>query len=531
MDFIGKRLGLACLIVSVVVTGLGVLRGRSVLEMFIWGVSLAIAAVPEALAAVVTGALAIGVQRAARRKAIVRRLPAVETLGCTTVICSDKTGTLTRNEMTARRAVTADGTVELTGVGYDPAGEILVDDEPSAPPEALRKLLNAAVLASDARLVSEDGRWRVAGDPTEGALLVASVKAGLDPAELVRRETRVHEIPFSSERRRMTTLHESGGTVVAYSKGAAEVILADCDRLLRGGEEVPLEEADRTRFLSLEREMAAQGLRVLALARRTGADAGDPERAMTFLGLVGLMDPPRAEAPAAVRTCRDAGITPIMITGDHPLTAEAIAAEIGLLDDRDVLSGAELAEMTDAELEEAVPRIGAYARVSPADKLRVVTAWQARGEVVAMTGDGVNDAPALKKADVGIAMGITGTDVSKEAAGVTLLDDNFATIVAAVEEGRIVFSNIKKYLTFLLACNVGEIVLMAGAAVAGLPLPLTAVQILYVNLATDGLPALALAVDPPEPDLMRRRPRDPRHGIFTRPLRCCCSPAACGPRS
>jgi Ca2+-transporting ATPase len=239
---------------------------------------------------------------------------------------------------------------------------------------------------------------------------------------------------------------------------------------------------------------------------------------MTFLGLVGLMDPPRAEAPAAVRTCRDAGITPIMITGDHPLTAEAIAAEIGLLDDRDVLSGAELAEMTDAELEEAVPRIGAYARVSPADKLRVVTAWQARGEVVAMTGDGVNDAPALKKADVGIAMGITGTDVSKEAAGVTLLDDNFATIVAAVEEGRIVFSNIKKYLTFLLACNVGEIVLMAGAAVAGLPLPLTAVQILYVNLATDGLPALALAVDPPEPDLMRRRPRDPRHGIFTRPL-------------
>jgi Ca2+-transporting ATPase len=453
-----------------------------------------------------------------RRRVLVRRLPVVETLGSTSVICSDKTGTLTRNEMTARRAVTADGTVELTGVGYDPAGEILVDDEPSAPPEALRKLLNAAVLASDARLVSEDGRWRVAGDPTEGALLVASVKAGLDPAELVRRETRVHEIPFSSERRRMTTLHESGGTVVAYSKGAAEVILADCDRLLRGGEEVPLEEADRTRFLSLEREMAAQGLRVLALARRTGADAGDPERSMTFLGLVGLMDPPRAEAPAAVRTCRDAGITPIMITGDHPLTAEAIAAEIGLLDDRDVLSGAELAEMTDAELEEAVPRIGAYARVSPADKLRVVTAWQARGEVVAMTGDGVNDAPALKKADVGIAMGITGTDVSKEAAGVTLLDDNFATIVAAVEEGRIVFSNIKKYLTFLLACNVGEIVLMAGAAVAGLPLPLTAVQILYVNLATDGLPALALAVDPPEPDLMRRRPRDPRHGIFTRPL-------------
>jgi Ca2+-transporting ATPase len=316
----------------------------------------------------------------------------------------------------------------------------------------------------------------------------------------------------------MTTLHEGPDAIVAYSKGAAEVLLADCVRQLHDAREEPLEDAGRARFLSLEREMAAQGLRVLALARKVHAAAADAEREMTFLGLVGMMDPPRAEAASAVRTCRDAGITPVMITGDHPLTAQAIADEIGLLAGRRVVSGSELATMTDADLDGAVESIGVYARVSPADKLRVIAAWQARGEVVAMTGDGVNDAPALKKADVGIAMGITGTDVSKEAAGVTLLDDNFATIIAAVDEGRIVFSNIRKYLTFLLSSNVGEILLMAGAALGGLPLPLTAVQILYVNLATDGLPALALAVDPPEPDLMRRRPRDPRSGIFTRPL-------------
>jgi Ca2+-transporting ATPase len=281
---------------------------------------------------------------------------------------------------------------------------------------------------------------------------------------------------------------------------------------------VALNDVDRAGLLALERDLAASGLRVLAIARKRHARLDDAEREMTWLGLVGMMDPPRAEARAAVRTCWDAGITPVMITGDHPLTATAIADEIGLLDGRLVVSGQELSKLSDDDLARDVRRIGVYARVSPADKLRVISAWQGRAEVVAMTGDGVNDAPALKKADVGIAMGISGTDVSKEAAGVTLLDDNFATIVAAVEEGRIVFSNIRKYLTFLLSSNVGEILLMAGAALAGLPLPLTAVQILYVNLATDGLPALALAVDPPEPDLMRRKPRDPRSGVFTRPL-------------
>jgi Ca2+-transporting ATPase len=518
LDRLGSTLGKAAFVVVALIVAAGLWRGLPPLEMFIFGIALAVAVVPEALPAVVTISLALGVRRMVKRHALVRRLPVVETLGCTSVVCSDKTGTLTRNEMTVRRIVTADGAVEVSGVGYEPRGQILQGGVPTPAPSSVREVLRAGVLASDARLLAEQGRWRIEGDPTEGALVVAAAKAGLDQAELNHDDPRVHEIPFSSERRRMTTLHTSAGATTAYSKGSADVILADCRWQLQKQAEVALAEADRQRFLALERQMAAEGLRVLALARKRGARPEDAEREMTFLGLVAMLDPPRAEAAAAVRTCGDAGITPIMITGDHPLTAKAIADEIGLLNGRMVVSGSELAAMSDADLEEAVARIGVYARVSPADKLRVVAAWEARGDVVAMTGDGVNDAPALKKADVGIAMGITGTDVSKEAAGVTLLDDNFATIVAAVEEGRIVFSNIRKYLAFLLSSNVGEIVLMAGAALGGLPLPLTAVQILYVNLATDGLPALALAVDPPEPDLMQRRPRDPRAGIFTRPL-------------
>ncbi len=317
----------------------------------------------------------------------------------------------------------------------------------------------------------------------------------------------------------MTTVHKAAnGVIVAYSKGATEEILAGCTmQRLAGGDE-PLTHSDRESIRVVEHRMAADGLRVLAIASKSPATVEDAESGMTLLGLVAMMDPPRPEARAAVHTSEAAGIRAVMITGDHPLTASTVAREIGLLTDRRVVSGRDLEVMSDSELERDVADIAVYARVSPADKLRVVQAWQTRGQVVAMTGDGVNDAPALKKADVGIAMGIAGTDVSKEAAGMTLLDDNFATIVAAVEEGRIVFGNIKKYLMYLLSCNVGEIVLLAGAVVAGLPLPLTAVQILYVNLATDGLPALALAVDPPEPDLMKRKPRDPRVGIFTRPV-------------
>ena len=376
------------------------------------------------------------------------------------------------------------------------------------------------MLASDARVRrDESGRWRVEGDPTEGALIVAAAKAGLAQRDLNDQEPRVDEVGFTSERRRMTTLHRAAsGGATAYSKGAVDVILPDCRTWAREDGDTPLDEAGRAAVLALEGDMASTGLRVLAIARKHEARLEDSERQMCLLGLVGMMDPPRAEAKAAVRTCWDAGITPVMITGDHPLTATAIAGEIGLLEGRRVVSGPELTQLSDDDLYRDVDRIGVYARVSPSDKLRVVAAWQKRGEVVAMTGDGVNDAPALKKADVGIAMGISGTDVSKEASAVTLLDDNFASIVAAIEEGRIVFSNIRKYLTFLLSSNVGEILLMAGTALFGMPLPLTAVQILYVNLATDGLPALALAVDPPAPDLMRRKPRDPRAGVFTRPI-------------
>jgi Ca2+-transporting ATPase len=519
LDRLGGTLGKAALSVVAVVVVVGIARGLPVIDMFLFGIALAVAAVPEALPAVVTISLAIGLRRMVKRNSLVRRLPIVETLGSTSVICSDKTGTLTRNEMTVRQVFVDDRLLELTGVGYEPVGKVLDSGQTIEPPSSLREVLRAGVLASDAQLVSRDGRWHVLGDPTEGALVVAATKVGLSPASLNEQEPRSAEIPFASERRRMTTLHSTNpGGAVAYSKGAADEILASCTRELRSGGERPLTDSGREAILAVERRMAGEGLRVLAVAKKTGALLEDAERDMTLLALVAMMDPPREEARVAVQTCEAAGIRAVMITGDHPLTASTIAKELGIIKDARVVSGRDLEAMTDEALNGMVTDIAVYARVSPADKLRVVSAWQNRGQVVAMTGDGVNDAPALKKADVGIAMGIAGTDVSKEAAGMTLLDDNFASIVAAVEEGRIVFGNIKKYLMYLLSCNVGEIVLLAGAVIAGLPMPLTAVQILYVNLATDGLPALALAVDPPETDLMKRRPRNPRIGMFTPPV-------------
>jgi Ca2+-transporting ATPase len=384
----------------------------------------------------------------------------------------------------------------------------------------VKKLLRAGTLASDVHLVreGEDGRWGVTGDPTEGAVVVAAAKAGMDKGFLDGRFPRVGEIPFSSEAKRMTTLHDTPDGIVAYAKGAPEVILASCSYRMVGSESVFLDEEERIAVLQAAREMAGEALRVLAVSCKPGAGRRDAQQGMTFLGLVGMIDPPRPEARAAVLTCGEAGIRVRMITGDHPLTARAVAREVGILGEGRVVTGAELESMDDAELAREALRIEVYARVSPAHKLRVVTALQQAGQVVAMTGDGVNDAPALKKADIGIAMGITGTDVSREAAAMTLLDDNFASIVAAVEEGRGIFENIRKYLMYLISSNTGEILLMAGAVLAGLPLPLSAVQILYVNLATDGLPALALSVDPAEPDLMRRPPREAGAGIFTRPV-------------
>jgi Ca2+-transporting ATPase len=517
LDRVGRVLAQAALLIVVLVVGVGLFRNEPLFEMLIFGIALAVAAVPEALPAVVTISLAIGVQRMVKRNALVRRLPAVETLGSTSVICSDKTGTLTRDEMTARRLLTHERSVAISGSGYAPEGELRVDGSVVEPSELERELLRAAALVSDAHLVEEeDGSWELKGDPTEGALIVAAAKAGLEKADLDDRFPRVDEIPFTSESKRMTTFHRIDDAQVAYAKGAPEVILAACSRQLTSEGETALEELDRAKVLGAVREMAGEALRVLGVARKRGAKREDAEGDMTFLGLVGMIDPPRPEARAAVEQCKHAGIRVIMITGDHPLTAEAIAREIGLADSGRVVTGAELEEMSDETLARQVEHIEVYARVSPADKLRVVTALQDRGHVVSMTGDGVNDAPALKKADIGVAMGITGTDVSKEASAMTLLDDNFASIVAAVEEGRGIFANVKKYLMYLLSANIGEIGLVAGATLAGLPLPLTAVQILYVNLATDGLPALALSVDPPEDDLMERPPRDPDTGVFTR---------------
>ncbi len=519
LDRVGRRLAQAGFAIVVFVVLLGLYQGRGWLEMLIFGIALAVAVVPEALPAVVTISLAIGVQRMARRHALVRRLPAVETLGSTSIICTDKTGTLTRDEMTVRRIVVAGEVFEVTGAGYEPIGEFQHDGKSVEISEPLEQLLQAAALCTDVLLEQdEDAKWTIQGDPTEGALVVAAAKAGIGKSQLESDYPRVDEIPFTSETKRMTTIHEVDGTTIAYTKGAPEVLLERCTRRLCPDGVCNLDDAARGEVLEAANQMAEDALRVLAIASHPGAGRDDAEVEMTLLGLVGMIDPPREEAKAAVAECEQAGIRPIMITGDHPTTAKAIATELGILKQGEVVTGAELDSLSDSDYERQVEQIEVYARVSPKHKLRAVSALQDKGYVTAMTGDGVNDAPALKKSDIGIAMGITGTEVTKEAAAMTLTDDNFASIVAAIEEGRIVYGNIKKYLMYLLSSNVGELGLMAGAAFANLPLPLTAVQLLYVNLATDGLPALALALDPPEADLMKQKPRNPKTGIFTRPV-------------
>ncbi len=520
LNRLGHVLARAAFVIVALIVALGLFRGTPFIEMLIFGIALAVAVVPEALPAVVTISLALGVQRMVKRNALIRRLPAVETLGSTSVICSDKTGTLTKDEMTVRRIFVGGKLLEVSGAGYEPRGQFSYNESVMEPPDTLKLLLQAATLASDADVVYNDldKRWQIKGDPTEGALVVAAAKAGLKKSDLESQFPRVKEIPFTSETKRMTTLHDAPAGVVAYAKGAPEMLLNSCALQLTESGETLLDAAGKEKFLEAARRMAMEALRVLAIAYKPGAAIEDAEREMTFLGLVGMIDPPRPEAKAAIQTCEQAGIKTVMITGDHPLTAQAVARELGLLKTGRVVTGAELEALSDVEFEIEVEKIDVYARVSPAHKLRVVSALQKKGHIVAMTGDGVNDAPALKKADIGVAMGITGTDVSKEAAAMTLTDDNFASIVAAVEEGRGIFGNCKKYLMYLLSANTSELLIMVGAALLGLPMPLTAVQLLYVNLATDGLPALALAVDPPERDIMRRKPRNPRTGVFTRPV-------------
>jgi P-type Ca2+ transporter type 2C len=523
LDRVGTVLARAAFVVVALIVALGLFRGQPFIEMLIFGIALAVAVVPEALPAVVTISLAIGVQKMVKRNALIRRLPAVETLGSTSVICSDKTGTLTKDEMTVRKLFVAGQVFDVSGSGYVPVGQFSNAGTNVEPTNELKEMLTAATLASDAMIMKDEtgnseNDWDIKGDPTEGALVVAAAKAGLKKEALDDAYPRLQEIPFTSETKRMTTLHKMEKGNVAYTKGAPEIILENCDSILTASGVKKLDDTTRKQVVDTSREFASQALRVLGIASKPDAVIESAQTSMTFLGLAGMIDPPRPEAKEAIAVCESAGIRAVMITGDHPLTAQAVARELGLLKTGRVVTGAELDNISDEDFKREVETIDVYARVSPAHKLRVVTALQANEHIVAMTGDGVNDAPALKKADIGIAMGITGTDVTKEAAAMTLTDDNFASIVAAVEEGRGVFGNIKKYLMYLLSSNIGEIGLMAGAALLGLPLPLTAVQILYVNLATDGLPALALAVDPAEKDLMKRKPRNQRSGIFTRPV-------------
>ncbi len=531
LDRMGRIIAYSALALTFVLALIGVLRGNKVLDMIVWGISLAVAAVPEALPAVVTISLALGVQKMVRRHALVRRLPSVETLGATTVICTDKTGTLTQDQMTVRRVYVDGKVLDVSGGGYEPKGGFTLNGA-TYPPEAdsaLMTMLRIGALSGDTDLVQEEGAWKIKGDPTEGALVVLAAKAGLWEVDLDAESPRVGEIPFSSETKRMTTVHQTPLGRVAYSKGAPEVVLGSCRYLLSGGQEKPMTDRDREQIQAAGQQMAESALRVLGLSYKKltdGAVVGqDSERDMVFVGLAGMIDPPRAEAKTAVKVCDEAGIKTVMITGDHKLTAVAIARELGILKDGLALTGAELDKMGPAEFDEIVEKVEVYARVSPAHKLRVIEALSKKGHVVAMTGDGVNDAPALKRADIGVAMGITGTDVTKEAAHMVLTDDNFASIVAAVEEGRGIYGNIKKYLVYLLSCNLGEILLMAAVILFG-PLlglekgliPLVAVQILFVNLATDGLPAIALSVDPPDSDLMKQRPRRRNETIFNGPV-------------
>jgi Ca2+-transporting ATPase len=545
MAHVGKWLGILSVAVCLLVAVFGMIRGREILDMILWGISLAVAAVPEALPAVVTGALAVGMYRMARENSIVRKLPAVETLGCTSIICSDKTGTMTKGEMTVERIHVNGKTMKVTGVGYEPQGEFLFEDKRRDPAEEqeLHMLLKAATLCNDSRLEKAEGRWTVKGDPTEGALVVAAAKAGLWKEEIGKEEPRINEIPFSSERKRMSTVHElSNGDKIAYMKGAPEIVLERCTKIYTNGKVSKLTEETRKQLLSVNEAMAIQALRNLGFAGKelpesTRSFDEEDEKGFVFLGMMGMIDPPREEVKDAIYQCNKAGIKVVMVTGDHKLTAVAVAKELNLIgenekEDGTVLTGAELDKLSDEEFENSVEDVVIYARVSPEHKVRIVKALREKGYICAMTGDGVNDAPALKRADIGVAMGITGTEVTKEASDMVLADDNFATIVRAVREGREIYDNIKKYLTYLLRCNIMEILVMFIAMMisreplfgispdmAPPAIALTTIQILWVNLTTDGLPAIALGVDPGDPDLMERKPRDPRQSIFTRDVK------------
>ena len=534
LNQVGKNLGVLILFIIAIVVLVGCLRGIDFFDMFMTGISLAVAAVPEGLPAVVTIVLALGVQRMIKKNAIVRRLPAVETLGATTVICSDKTGTLTQNQMTVQKLVLSDREIAIEGAGYQPFGQFRQDGQSVQPSDdqTMALLLKAATLCNNAVLRQNEDcqHWEIIGDPTEGSLVVAAAKAGYQKEGLENEYPRLKEFPFDSDRKRMSTINQipEGGNML-FVKGAPEQMIDLCTKYRENEQTRQLSESMKERIVKQNKVLASQALRVLAIAYREitpqekerlekneKLDSDQMEDQLIYLGLMAMIDPPRKEAAQAVQICRKAGIRPIMITGDYSLTAQAIATQLDIYrpDDR-IISGSELEKMTQSELEKVVLKTTIFARVSPRHKRRIVRALQKNNQVVAMTGDGVNDAPALKESDIGVAMGITGTDVSKEAADMILIDDNFSSIVSAVEEGRKIYQNIRKFIRYLLSCNLGEIITIFVAILIGLPRPLLPIQILWVNLVTDGFPALALGLDPGEADLMKHPPRDPDEGIFS----------------
>ena len=514
----GKWLGVIVIVITVISGAIGIVKDYAIPDMLLTSAALAVAAIPEGLPALLTIALAIGVQKMSRQKAIVRKLSAVESLGSTTIIVADKTGTMTTNEMTVRKIFVDDEIIEVTGQGFEPKGEFLLKNKKINPEEndSLKLSLMISALCNDAVLNKEDNRWSLIGDPTEGALIVAAKKAGIYTDSLSKEHHRVSEVPFSSERKMMTTVNKSGKYYLVCSKGAPEVILNKCSKIRKYKKETTLTDATKKRILSIVEEFASNGLRVLTAAYKQSTTVEHSEKALEsnliFVGLLAMMDPPRPEVGNAIQLANKAGIEVIMVTGDHKNTAVAIAKELGL--DGESLTGEDLDKMSEEKLAEVVEKIRVFARVSPAHKSRIVKVLRKRGHIVAVTGDGVNDAPALKDAHIGVAMGIKGTDVAKEASEMVLADDNFATIVKAVEEGRTIYDNIRKFIRYILGANLGEIIIISLAILLGMPLPLVPLQLLWVNLVTDGLPALALGFDTKDKDIMKRKPRNPKETIM-----------------
>lgn len=530
LEQLGKILIFVALILTILVVLVGIIQGQDMYTMFLAGVSLAVAAIPEGLPAIVTIALSLGVQRMIRKNAIVRKLPAVETLGCASVICSDKTGTMTQNKMTVTHLWSSGRVWTVDGVGYDPIGSFFSSDGRKvdlAKEKSLQQMLMFGMLCNHANIKKKDNEeYIVDGDPTEGAILVAAMKAGFNQNKLSKQYEIVYEFPFDSTRKMMTVIvKDQHGRQFIITKGAPDVLVSKSESILWDGKRQTLSTEMKNTVQASINELASKALRTIAIgfreipAKTIILDEKEAEKQLTFIGLQGMIDPPRPEVKQAVKECKDAGIKTVMITGDHVITAKAIATQLGILTKKNkVLDGNALQDMSVTELEELVEDVSVFARVSPEHKLKIVKAFQNRGHIVAMTGDGVNDAPAIKAADIGVAMGITGTDVAKEASALVLLDDNFATIKAAIKEGRNIYENIRKFIRYLLASNVGEILVMLFAMLLGLPLPLVPIQILWVNLVTDGLPAMALGLDQPEDDVMKRKPRNPKEGVFARGL-------------